>query len=300
MLGHDPGAGHPERVARLSAAYDALAALSGVSWVAPRPASRAAILAVHGESYVDLLERCRGKHVRLDVDTFTSPGSIDAAFLAAGAAIGAVDAIMEGDIRRAYALVRPPGHHAEADRAMGFCLLNNIAIAAQHAITAHNVGRVAIVDWDVHHGNGTQHIFEDRGDVLFYSSHRWGRGFYPETGASTERGRGDGLGLTINVPLRAGAGDEALLEALDANLLPALEAFEPELILVSAGFDAHTSDPLGGLAVSEAGFAAATERLLGMAERHCGGRIGLILEGGYDLEGIGACVRATARVLGAT
>ena len=298
MLGHEPGVGHPECSARLRSAHAALAALMQVDWNPVKVATRQAILAVHTESYLDVLERCRGRRVRLDADTVTSAGSIDAAFLAAGAAIGAVDAIMEGKARRAYALVRPPGHHAERDRAMGFCLLNNIAIATAHALTAHSLERVLIVDWDVHHGNGTQHVFEDRSDVLFYSSHRGG-GFYPGTGAASERGRGAGMGFTINVPLAQGAGDEALLSGLRDVLMPAAEAFAPQLVLVSAGFDAHESDPLGGLAVTEDGFAAATELLMGLADRHADGRIALILEGGYDLSGIGACVQATARALGA-
>ena len=182
---------------------------------------------------------------------------------------------------------------------MGFCLLNNIAIAAAHALDAHGLDRVLIVDWDVHHGNGTQHIFEDRADVLYYSSHRSG-GFYPGTGSASERGRGPGDGLTINVELAVGDGDEALLGALRSQLIPAADAFVPQLVLISAGFDAHVSDPLGGLAVTETGFATATQLLVDLAERHAEGRIALVLEGGYDLDGIGACVASTARVLGAS
>jgi len=299
MLGHQPGAGHPERSERLRAAHAALSGLQGVTWREVSPASRSAVLAVHSEAYLVQLEACRGRRVRLDADTVTSPGSVEAAFLAAGAAIGAVDAIMEGEDRRAFALVRPPGHHAERERAMGFCLLNNIAIAAAHACTAHGLERVLVVDWDVHHGNGTQHIFEERSDVFFYSSHR-GDGFYPGTGAASERGLGDGLGYTLNWPLRPGDGDAALLEGIHHGLLPAVEAYSPQLVLVSAGFDAHVSDPLGGLAVTEAGFAGATERLIALAERFAEGRIAMVLEGGYDLDGLGACVRSVARAMGAT
>ena len=300
MLEHDPGPGHPERVGRLSAAHQTLSSLSGIEWRSPVAATPQQVCRVHTERYLALLESCRGRSVRLDPDTNVSPGSINAAFLAAGAAVGAVDAIMQGDIRRAYALVRPPGHHAEADRAMGFCLLNNIAIAAAHGIHAHGLRRVMIVDWDVHHGNGTQHIFEDRGDVFFYSSHRYGGGFFPMTGQAHERGRGAGAGCTLNVPLSLGDGDEALLAGLRDQLIPEADRFAPELILVSAGFDAHTSDPIGGLAVTAAGFAAATQLLIDMADRHAEGRIALILEGGYDLGGVAACVAATARTLGAT
>ena len=298
MLGHEPGSEHPEQSARLLAIKTALDPLACVHWARPEPASREAVVAVHSPAYVDRLERCRGENVRLDPDTVTSPGSVDAAFLAAGAAIGAVDAVVTGGHLRSFALVRPPGHHAERDRAMGFCLLNNVAIAVEHARRVCGLERVLVVDWDVHHGNGTQHIFEERPDVLFYSSHRAG-GFYPGTGGAEERGIGAGVGFTVNAPLAKGDGDAELLQAMRDHLVPAVERFRPELILVSAGYDAGVSDPLGGLCVTEAGFAEATGLVVALAERFAEGRVALVLEGGYDLHGLARCVASTVRVLGA-
>jgi acetoin utilization deacetylase AcuC-like enzyme len=298
MLDHDPGSGHPEQSARLRAVRAALEPMDGVRWERPKPACREAVLAVHDLAYLSQLEHCRGKSVRLDPDTVTSPGSVDAAFLAAGAAIGAVDAVMTGRHRRSFALVRPPGHHAERDRAMGFCLLNNVAIAAAHALRTYPLERVLVVDWDVHHGNGTQHIFHERSDVLFFSTHRGG-GFYPGTGAAEDRGVGAGLGFTVNAPLSRGDGDAELLQAMRDLLVPAAERFRPQLILVSAGYDASISDPLGGLRVTEAGFAEATRVVVALADRFAEGRVALVLEGGYDLHGLGRCVASTVRALGA-
>ncbi len=290
MLDHDPGPGHPERPARLEAIRRRLteSPVRGARWAEPQPAERAAIDRVHDPGYVAAIESLRGRRARLDPDTVVSAGSVAAAYLAAGAAIGAADAAA-GRPRRAFALVRPPGHHAEAGRAMGFCLFNNVAVAAAHAREALRLERILIVDWDVHHGNGTQHNFEERDDVLYFSTHRYP--FYPGTGAAEEVGRGAGDGFTVNVPLPAGLGDDEHLAVFDRVLVPVAERFRPELVLVSAGFDSHRDDPLGGMTMSEAGFAALCGVVCALADRHCEGRLALVLEGGYDL---GALARSAA------
>jgi acetoin utilization deacetylase AcuC-like enzyme len=215
--------------------------------------------------------------------------------MAAGAAAQAVEAVVSGRAGNAFALVRPPGHHATRSRSMGFCLLNNIAIAAGHALDRLGLERIAIVDYDVHHGNGTQDCFYDDGRVLFCSTHAWP--LYPGTGAVEEAGAESGYGLTLNLPVPHGTGDTALLRCYDELVLPAVRAFAPQLLLVSAGYDAHWADPLGPLTLSVAGFAALTQRLVDLAEQLCGGRIVLVLEGGYNLEALGACVVAALRVL---
>ena len=298
MESHDPGRWHPERPERLRAIVDLLRGdgrLTGVRWERPTPATRDAIERVHTTPYVERLESCRGRSVALDPDTHTSPRSIEAMYLAAGAAVGAVTAVVEGSARNALALVRPPGHHAEASRAMGFCLVNNVAVAAEHARAALGCERVLVVDWDVHHGNGTQHSFEDRADVLYFSTHRYP--FYPGTGRMEEIGNGEGRGYTVNVPLPAGMGDEEYAAAFRELLLPVAEAYRPDLVLVSAGFDAHHGDPLGGMGVTSQGFAALCGLVADIAARHAGGRVVLLLEGGYGLEGLARSVRACARVL---
>ncbi|HEX5692679.1 MAG TPA: histone deacetylase, partial [Roseiflexaceae bacterium] len=228
-------------------------------------------------------------------DTYTTSGSYDAALLAAGAAVAAVDAVADGRAQNAFALVRPPGHHATPYRPMGFCLFNNIAIAARHALMAHKLERIAIVDYDVHHGNGTQDCFYDDGQVLFCSSHAWP--LYPGTGSSQEVGEEAGYGLTLNVPLPHGVGDQGFRQCYGELIAPALREFQPQLILVSAGFDAHWADPLGPLALSVAGYAALTQQLKSLAETLCDGKIVLVLEGGYNLDALAASVVAALRVL---
>ncbi|MGC4107592.1 MAG: histone deacetylase, partial [Thermomicrobiales bacterium] len=211
----------------------------------------------------------------IDSDTYVGPDSLDTARAAAGAAIAAVDSVLDGEVLRAFALGRPPGHHATPNRAMGFCLLNSIAIAAEHAI-ARGRTRIAILDWDVHHGNGTQDAFYGRSDVFFCSLHEWP--LYPGTGNARETGIGDGRGTTMNVPLPAGTGDAGYLTALDTVVLPAIEAFAPDLLLVSAGFDAHWRDPLARMQVTTAGFAAFVSRAVALAERCCNGNLVAVLE----------------------
>ena len=230
--------------------------------------------------------------VTLDSDTTMSPGSLEAALRAAGAGCAAVDAVLSGEAANAFCAMRPPGHHAERETAMGFCLFNSIAVAARHAQSAHGVGRVAIVDWDVHHGNGTQDVFWADPTVLFASTHQMP--LYPGTGAATERGERDTI---VNVPLAPGNGGATFRAAFSAAVLPRLEAFAPELVLISAGFDAHRRDPLANLELDEADFAWATRAVMDVADRHAGGRIVSMLEGGYDLEGLARSVDAHVTTL---
>jgi acetoin utilization deacetylase AcuC-like enzyme len=299
MQEHDPGRGHPEQPARLAAVKAALEDHPGLSWRVPQPGAREAIERVHAPRYVEQIARLRGKSGALDGDTHLSTASVDAAFLAAGAAIDAVDAVMGGEHDRAFALVRPPGHHAESSRAMGFCIFNNVAVAAAHAIAAHGLQRVLVVDWDVHHGNGTQHSFSRRRDILFVSLHQFP--FYPGTGAAEESGEGEGAGFTINVPFPAGCDDQDYRAAFADLILPAADAFAPELVLISAGFDAHRRDPLASMQVTEEGYADMAAALKAVADRHAKGRMVLTLEGGYDLAALGQSARAAVDVLeGAT
>ena len=301
MLAHDQGRGHPESPARLQAIMQRLLArpVAGTRWQTPRAASREQVARVHGSAYLDLVEQVRGQTLHIDEDVAMAPGSTDASFLAAGAAIDAVEAVVAGAARNAFALVRPPGHHAEADRAMGFCVLANVAIAAEHARQVLGLQRVLIVDWDVHHGNGTQHIFEGRDDVLVFNTHQWPH--YPGSGGLHEQGRGAGLGYTVNVPLPGGMGDGDYAAMFREVLVPVAEAFRPDLVLVSAGFDAHRDDPLGDMQVTAEGFAGLCAVAREIAEDSAGGRLVLALEGGYDLAGLADSVHACVEVLaGAT
>jgi acetoin utilization deacetylase AcuC-like enzyme len=244
------------------------------------------------------MESYRGRNARIDADTATSPDSIHAAYLAAGAVTDAVDAVMTGEHRRAFALVRPPGHHAEPQSAMGFCFFNSIAVGAGHAVRDHGCERVLIVDWDVHHGNGTQAAFEGRADVLFISLHQFP--FYPGTGALLEIGTGPGEGYTINVPLPSRCTDGDYRAAFRDVVAPIAHAFDPDLVMVSAGFDAHRLDPLASMHVTEEGFADMAATVRDLADRHADGRLVLTLEGGYDLGGLGRSVRSVVDVLTGT
>lgn len=264
----------------------------------PRAATRDELRRVHTDGLIDAIEATRGKAVMIDPDTFTSPKTADVAALAAGAAIVAVEhALGRAATRgapRAAALVRPPGHHAESDRAMGFCLFNNVAVAAAHARHL-GLNRVAVVDYDVHHGNGTQEMFEHDPSVLFISAHQYP--FYPGTGAAIETGRGDGVGCTVNLPVEAGGTDGDYLRVFDAGVVPVLEHYRPELILVSAGFDAHEQDPLAQMRVTTEGFRRLTWKLREVADRVCEGRVVLVTEGGYALPALGASLDAALAML---
>jgi acetoin utilization deacetylase AcuC-like enzyme len=284
---HRVPSGFPERPERLAGLLRGLAADPRFELATGHVGSEdveSAILAVHDAAYVERFRRAveRGDGLLDTADNPVSGGSFEAATAAAGCALAALDAVLAGN-RPAFAAVRPPGHHAERDRAMGFCFFNAAALVAERARRA-GLERVAIVDVDVHHGNGTQHLFEECADVLYASLHQYP--FYPGTGAADERGRGAGEGFTLNVPLAAGEGDDEWLSALDEVVLPALERFGPELLVVSAGFDAWRGDPLGGMRVDERGFAAMGRRLFDFGAERCAGRAVALLEGGYDLEAL--------------
>jgi acetoin utilization deacetylase AcuC-like enzyme len=298
MYDHVNGPGHPERPDRLKAIVRSLTESPvnrSLEWVTPRPATLDQVRRVHSVAHVDRIDMMRGKTARLDADTGVAPGSVDAAYLAAGAMIDAVEAMMAGEAKRCFALVRPPGHHAERHKVMGFCYFNSVAIGAEHAREALGCQRVLIVDWDVHHGNGTQHAFYGRRDVLSFSSHRYP--FFPGSGWVDESGEGEGKGYTVNLPLPAGVGDE-LIEALYRRVLvPIAEAYRPDLVLVSAGFDAHLYDPLGGWRMSERGFASLCALVQDIADRFADGRLALVLEGGYDLGSLARSTRACLEVM---
>ena len=289
--------GHPERVARAEIMQVVASEFRsrGGEVLAPLAATSEHLARVHDPDYLSMLREVAGRAVALDADTYTSPQSYDVAMLAAGAAVGAVEHVLDGPrASTAFALVRPPGHHAERNRAMGFCLFNNIAIAAAHA-RAQGLERVAIVDYDVHHGNGTQWSFYDDPSVLFVSSHQYP--FYPGTGAAADVGRDRGQGFTVNLPLEAGAGDADYDLVYRAITWPIVEQFKPQLILVSAGFDAFKDDPIGGMRVTAAQFERLTAAIVDIAGRVCDGRVVAVLEGGYDIVGLGACIRAAIAAL---
>jgi acetoin utilization deacetylase AcuC-like enzyme len=293
---HQTPPGHPERPERAEV-MDAVAASwrdRGGEVAAPREATRAQLARVHDLHYVQRIAETAGQAVALDPDTYTSPESYEIARLAAGAAIDAVERVIGGSHRAALALVRPPGHHAERARAMGFCLFNNVAIAAAHARVL-GTGRVAIVDYDVHHGNGTQHAFEADPSVLYASIHQ--HPYYPGTGAPEEVGLGDGEGFTVNLAMESGAVSEDYAHAFDAVLLPVLRQFRPDLLLVSAGFDAHELDPLATMRLETGTFGAMTMALRQVAEECCEGRLVLVTEGGYHLEALGASLDLVARTI---
>jgi acetoin utilization deacetylase AcuC-like enzyme len=287
---HEAPREHPERPERLAAIDGALeeAGLVGRCIpVAARPATRAELELAHSAVYLDELEGvvARSAHGWLDPDTFFSPGTWQAALLAAGSTVEIATRVMSGELHNGAAFVRPPGHHATRDRAMGFCLLNNVAVAA--AVLREGGARVAVFDWDVHHGNGTEAIFDEDDRVLYLSTHEWPQ--YPGTGPAAYRGVGKGLGFTVNVPLRAGTDGPAYLDAYHSKIRPAIVAFRPDVILISAGYDAHEDDPLGGLDLTEDTYATVTRDLLGIQPR-----VAAILEGGYDLD---ALARSSVRVV---
>jgi acetoin utilization deacetylase AcuC-like enzyme len=294
---HDMGA-HPENAGRLitiDEALERLDLLSGRPEIPFTPATDDELTRVHDPRYVasirDFAERGGGW---LDADTFAGPDSVNVAALAAGAGIAAVDAALDGRAPHGFVLARPPGHHATPGRGMGFCLFNTIAVAAEHAL-ARGLERILIVDWDVHHGNGTQDAFSDTDRVLFVSLHQ--SPLYPGTGAASERGEGRGDGFTINLPLRAGANDQTYADLFDDVVLPAAVAFRPELVLLSAGFDAHAADPLANMRLTADGFGALARRMVRSADSYAQGRLVAFLEGGYDPPALAASVVATLAAL---
>jgi acetoin utilization deacetylase AcuC-like enzyme len=281
---HSSPLGHPENAERVEYAISRLRESdlsSELIEFVPEPADMEVIFKVHSREYLEHLRIAADSGViYLDGDTYMTKTSCAAARETASAAIAAVDAIVSGKFCRIFLAGRPPGHHAERNRGMGFCLLNNSAIAAEQACTIHNMNRVAIIDWDVHHGNGTQQIFYDRSDVFYVSLHRFP--FYPGTGTTAEQGEGEGLGYTFNMPFRQGTGDDAYLSVFDEFIIPAMNEFKPEFIIITAGFDAHREDPLGGMNLTERCFGAMTARLVNVANKYCQGRILSLFEGGYS------------------
>jgi acetoin utilization deacetylase AcuC-like enzyme len=290
MLRHETPPGHAEHAGRLQAVLDALEDTKLDRREAPH-ASREAIARVHPERYIDALEpafaETQDARVRLDPDTYISEGSREAIYRAAGACVAAVDAVMQGEDDMAFCAVRPPGHHAEPITPMGFCVFNNVAIGAMHALEAHGLKKLAVIDFDVHHGNGTQTIAEKEPRLFFASTHQ--APLYPGTGAANETGIAHNV---VNVPLPAGAASAQWRQAMQQHVLPALDAFAPELILVSAGFDAHKADPLAQMELEAEDFAWAGQELRALALRHCKGRLVSTLEGGYDLAALAHSAKA--------
>lgn len=285
---HDAGPGHPEHAGRLDAVLRGLkeAGLDrSLVPVAPRPATREELRRVHAAAHVDLVAGTAGRRVRLDPDTATSPRSHEAALLAAGAVVEAVDRVLDARLDRAFCAVRPPGHHATRSRAMGFCLYNNVAVGAAAAL-ARGLDRVAVLDFDVHHGNGTQDVFEEDPRVLFVSSHQYP--FYPGTGGLDEVGEGPGRGFTVNLPMPAGCGDEEYARVYRDVVGPVVRSFDPQLVLVSAGFDIARGDPLASMQVTSAGFEVLAEACVAAASGAAAGRVVAVLEGGYSDAGLAA------------
>ena len=298
-LEHDTGPGHPERAARLQAVAGAVdrAASERLVRLPPRAATLDELRRVHSVEHVArVAATAERERFAFDADTPTSNRSYEAALRAAGGALAAVDAVMTGTAANGFALVRPPGHHAVPERAMGFCLFNNVAVAAAHLRAAHGLERVLIVDWDVHHGNGTQDAFYADSHILFMSSHQYP--FYPGTGSAREVGTGEGEGFTLNVPLPGGCGDAEYLQAYLEVVEPVARQFRPEFVLISAGFDAHGRDPLAEMEVSERGFAGLARLVARIARDVCGNRLVAVLEGGYDLAALGESVATVLDELG--
>jgi acetoin utilization deacetylase AcuC-like enzyme len=301
-LDHRAPRGFPERPERLSGIVGHLRQrgwdlVDGTSWDGGRDRAREAVAAVHEERYVERFGRAaeRGDSLLDSADNPLSDGTWEAAWAAVETTLAAADHAAAGDRanqgNRAFAAVRPPGHHAERAVAMGFCFFNNVAVAAEHLRRRHGAERVAIFDWDVHHGNGTQHLFESRADVFYASTHQYP--FYPGTGAASETGIGEGEGATLNVPLPAGTDDARYAEAIRGRVIPAIRAYQPDVLLISAGFDAWQHDPLGGMEVSEEGFRSWGAWMRELADEVCGGRLLAVLEGGYDLASLPRLVEAS-------
>jgi acetoin utilization deacetylase AcuC-like enzyme len=300
FLNHDTGPGHPERSERLTATYEYL---SDQPWftrvvpITPRRADPRWVEEVHSRDYLNrAAEACQRHAPYLDVyDVSISPESFEIAMLAVGGILEAADQVIAGNLSNAFALVRPPGHHAERSLALGFCLLNNVAILARYLQKHHGLDKILIVDWDVHHGNGTQHTFEEDPSVLYISLHQYP--FYPGSGAASETGKGRGVGATLNCPMPAGAGDAEYETAFREQVLPKASTFRPEAVLISAGFDAHRDDPLAQICLTTACYRWMSERLMEVAQTHASGRIISSLEGGYSLEALPRSVSEHLTVL---
>ena len=302
FLKHRTGPGHPERPQRLQAIYDRLATDGLLEQMQPidfSPADIAQIARVHTPPYIERVARsCRNGAPFIDSpDSEICPESYEVARLAVGAVLAAADAVVDGSLTNALCLLRPPGHHAEADTSMGFCLFNNVAIAARRLQQLHSLQRILIIDWDVHHGNGTQHTFESDPGVFYASFHQSPSSCYPGTGWASEKGTGPGLGTTLNMPFEPGATDADYRTSFTDLLVPAVEAFDPEFILVSSGFDAHADDPLANLCLTVDGFNFLLERTCQLAHNFADDRVLVVLEGGYNLEVLAQAVACQTRIL---
>ncbi len=298
-MAHAPGRVHPERPERIAALIQMTEQLSRprLKRFAPRAASTAELRLCHGAEYIRSVERSATvERFDFDADTHSSPQTWETARLAAGGVLTATEAVADGEADNGFAIVRPPGHHARPDRAMGFCFFNNVAIAAEWLVENRGFNRVLVVDWDVHHVNGTQEMFYDSSKVLYMSSHQYP--FYPGTGWFDEVGAGVGRGFTINAPLPATFGDNEYLHIFDELFIPVARQFKPEFVLISAGFDCHHRDPLGGMRVTEDGFTAMARRMTALAAECCGGKIVAVLEGGYDLQALAEGARAVINEFG--
>ena len=300
FLQHDTGPGHPERPDRLRAISSHLkqkTIWTEVHHLLIDSAPESTVLTVHTQNHIRFIrDSCaNGRKILDEGDTHVSSESYEIALLAAGGSLAAVDAVMQGTLTNAFCALRPPGHHAERGRVMGFCLLNNIAIAARYAQRTYGIRRVAIVDWDVHHGNGTQEIFYDDPTVLYISTHQYP--LWPGTGTRNEQGSGPGKGFTLNIPMPPGTGESEYLTAFQKEIVPMLDSFRPELILISAGFDAHRDDPLASIDLTEETFGTLTAIIQERAKFNCGGRLVSLLEGGYNLQALSASVEEHLRVL---
>jgi acetoin utilization deacetylase AcuC-like enzyme len=298
---HLAGRDHPERAERFDAVVEGLRAanlMDALVRVAARAATEEELLLCHTREYLRAARRDveSGRPYLSTGDTDITRNSWDVATQAAGGTLNAVDAVVRGAARNAFCAVRPPGHHATRSRGMGFCLLNNVAVAARYAQRRHGLGRVLIVDWDVHHGNGTQDIFYDDPSVFFFSTHQWP--LYPGSGRADETGEGAGVGTTMNFPFPAGSGRREILGAVQDSLVPAMERFRPDLALISAGFDSRMGDPLGGFTLADRDFADLTRAVMEIADRYAGGRVVSVLEGGYNLEGLARAAAEHVKALG--
>lgn len=286
----------PQRLRRVLQVLDKTGMLAKLTRIEATPVAMERLKAVHDGAYIERVRQMAqrgGGH--LDMDTYVGPRSYEAALMAAGGLVNAVEAVLAGEVNNAFALVRPPGHHATVNRGMGFCLFNNVAVAARYALDAGGLERILIADWDVHHGNGTQDIFYRESDILYFSTHQYPH--YPGTGHWRDIGAGDGAGFTVNVPLPPGVGDEGFEQIFDDLLYPLAQRYCPQLVLVSAGFDAHWSDPLASLQLSITGYAYLAHTLKSLADELCGGRLVFTLEGGYNLDVLGHAVLACFQVL---
>lgn len=297
---HNTGDGHPEQAARFDVVLQALETeglLDSALKLEPTIPDRAQLTRVHTARYLDLAKSDieQGLDQLSTGDTSIGPHSWEAALRGAGSALAGVDAVLQGKVKRAFCVVRPPGHHASPECGMGFCILNNVALAARHAQAVHGLARVLIIDWDVHHGNGTQDTFYEDPAVFFFSTHQ--SPWYPGTGAAEETGAGAGKGTTLNCPFPAFSGRAEIFQAFNERLVPAMDSFKPELILISAGFDSRAGDPLGHFTLKDADFADLTASVIALAEKHCGGRIVSMLEGGYNLTGLASAAAAHVRAL---